>query len=62
MSDTVERLAKQAWANDCHCESLKGTERNARWWLRAIAEEIESNPPRSTFAYVADYLREQADG
>lgn len=58
MADTVERLAKkQAERFDVPLDDKRRDD--ARWWLRAIAEEL---PNHVEGMLAAKWLREQADG
>jgi hypothetical protein len=63
----VERLAERwqtegpqgDWGLLDYCDP-DDADREARWWLRAIAEEIDANPDTGFFP-VADWLRSEAD-
>jgi hypothetical protein len=57
----VERLAKRWFKHAAgDVERLDTARDDARWWLRAIAEEIDANPDTGFFP-VADWLRSEAD-
>jgi hypothetical protein len=59
----VERLAKRwgAYQMTDYDEAKDDYfEVQARWWLRAIAEEIDANPDTGFFP-VADWFRSEAD-
>ena len=59
MSDTVERLAEKRAAHFGPSSLVVDTIRNdARWWFRAIAEEL---PPHVEGMLAARWLRDQAE-
>lgn len=50
MSDLVERLAKKRGLNPFEASNKAAQE--ARWWLNAIADELEENSDRYTSSKV----------